>query len=239
MAESRARPLMTDVEKQQAGHAARDPPSRKWRIYHATCFFIGASFFLTASPMFYPVAYSRPGADFAAAWLWIVGSASFLVADLTEWWFLRKGHENGMENYTFLCSVIGSLLYLVGSCLFLPIWINFYWGSIIFIAGSAVIVVSQAAKLGHALVVDFFDDIPAAVTDSTTLFGAFWYLISSTCGVGATGFCSPQIVATMYTLGGLGFTMASVSMQYRYFFSTTMPKPTGPTSFGPLFSGSY
>lgn len=230
---------MTDIEKQQAGHAARDPPSRKWRIYHATCFFIGATFFLTASPMFYPVAYSRPYADYAAGWLWTIGSASFLVADLTEWRYLRKGHEGSIDDYNFFCSVIGSLLYFIGSGLFVPTSMNVYWGSLIFVAGSSVIVVSQAAKLGHTLFEELFADVPALVVDAATLFGAFWYLISSTCGLAATGFCAPNIVATMYTAGGFFFTLASVAMQYRYFLSPSMPEPTGPTSFAPFFSGAY
>lgn len=241
MLDAREKPFLTTAQKQAAGNAAKSPPSTRWRVYHATCFSIGAVFFLLASPMFFPQPYSLTIVDYLAGWLYTLGSASFLVADLTEWWYFRTGNEGNGDDINFFASVVGSMFYLAGSSLFIPTAYYPYWGNLIFVVGSAVIVISQAAKLvrGRLAAHDWLEDLPAVWVDATTLVGGFWYMIGSTCGIGATGFCAAATVATMYTLGGSFFVLAAAGMQYRYFQSPSMPKATGPTSFMPFVPAAF
>jgi hypothetical protein len=56
-----------------------------------------------------------------SAWLYTVGSATFLLADITEW--LHYIYSDCRFKYfaiNFFVSVSGSLLYLIGSACFIP-----------------------------------------------------------------------------------------------------------------------
>lgn len=226
---------MTGTQKQQSAKISKDTQSTNWHVRYAFCYCVGGFAFLGGSILFYPAIYVKLGADFAAAWLWTLGSAAFLVADLTEWVHVRGGDEGCGDTYNSLLSATGSTIYLVGSLLYVPTWINFYWGGLLYVVGSSVICISQTIRLLRAAIaVTLLADIPAAIADFLNLLGGFWFLISSTCSIGVRGFCDGNIVATMYTVGALCFTAASFAMQYRNFVAVASSKPVGRTPPGPL-----
>lgn len=108
--------------------------------------------------------------------LFTVGSASFLLADLNEWWLnnrvgcafdadYRSDYEDQVAKYfgsresvvgsylrmenglNFAFSATGSTLYLIGSILFIPSTNQIVMGTIVFIWGSLIIFLSQLWKV--------------------------------------------------------------------------------------------
>ncbi|KAG2427487.1 hypothetical protein HXX76_012420 [Chlamydomonas incerta] len=115
------------------------PDYRSWRIFHALSFFVGGSTFIAGT-----VCLFFPGYDTLSALLYIIGSLGFLAVDVQEF-FTFSGL---VLRANIAMSMTGSTLYVIGSAGFLPT--VFAWWSAVgiwgFIAGSAVIGVSQAIK---------------------------------------------------------------------------------------------
>lgn len=156
--------------------------------YQSLLFSVGSWGFLIASPLFFPALYSLHGAAIVAGWSYTVSSLCFLIADLTD------EHIN-------VASILGSASYTAGSALFIPAFYRLFWGSLLFVVGSALIVVARAPKL--------------ALVDLLIAVGGACYLVGSICGVGATGFCDLNILASLYTAGALSFWCASMISLYR------------------------
>lgn len=211
-------------------------PSYKWRAYHGVLFLIGAVGFLVASPLFFPKTYAHQGIPTLAGCLYTIGSFSFLLADLTEWQYMRAFGFGDSVN--FIGSSIGSFFYTIGSVLFIPAAYSAFWGDLLFVVGSSFIALSQAAKLLRSG--DIVKDTPAFVVDFATMIGGSCYLLGSSCGLGDrdTGYCTLNSIAVIYTCGGTSFCTASAAMLYRYFLSSSMSRPTRPTSFAPFFNFS-
>lgn len=150
---------------------------------HVWLFSIGAWGFLIASPLFFPVLYSLPGAAMVAGCMFTAGSVCFLIADLTD-------------NHLNFASIVASAAYAAGSALFIPTIFNLFWGSLLFVVGSGFVIISKTGSRDFA--------------SFLIMLGGAWYLVGSTCGVGATGFCDLNILAAMYTAGGLCFWAASI-----------------------------
>jgi hypothetical protein len=56
-----------------------------------------------------------------SGWLYTIGSATFLLADITEWLhYVYKDCRFMVFAINFFVSVSGSLLYLIGSACFIP-----------------------------------------------------------------------------------------------------------------------
>jgi hypothetical protein len=142
-------------------------------------------------------------------WLFTIGSAGFLIADLLEWWYFRVGcmfdseyfHPNrhipffsrAEVGLNFFFSAIGSALYLIGSIDFIPSFNAIVEGSWIFIFGSSVIFLSQLWKVIRTLKTDPTDvsdltmklsnacvDLPAFGVDVFAGLGGLAYCIGST-----------------------------------------------------------
>lgn len=240
MAGTKTRLQTTGTQRQQTAKILEAQQSTHWHLYHALCYCVGGFLFLGGSILFYPAIYDEPGADFAAACLWILGSAAFLVADLTEWEHVRVCDKRCGDTYNSLLSAFGSAVYVVGSSLYVPTWERFYWGGLLYVIGSGIICISQTIRLIRAaLAAALLADIPGAIADFLNLLGGFWFLISSTCSIGVTGFCKLNIVATMYTVGAFCFTAASFAMQYRYFLAAASSKTPDRTIPSPLSSGLH
>lgn len=154
-----------------------EPLSLLWRINHTIPYLIGGTTFLLGSYQYFPSV-----SDYVlGGWLFTIGSVGFLYADLNEWWKnnrvgcafdedyrddfeLHVGRyfdppssicgrfqraENGL-NFAF--SAFGSLLYLIGSIMFIPSMDAMVTGTIVFIPGSLVIFFSQTWKLYLSLI---------------------------------------------------------------------------------------
>ena len=114
--------------------------SMKWRLWHGLNFMNGGLTFLCGSYMYYPYELKAFRGDIIGAWLFTIGSATFLLADLTEWNHFKTGCCSGSEyegphsfwrtlkrmeiGLNFFASVIGSLLYLL-----IPLLVGnyFFW----------------------------------------------------------------------------------------------------------------
>jgi len=146
--------------------------SLTWRLVHSILYNIGGFTFLVGSICYFPK-YSN---YLLGGWLFTIGSAGFLMADLLEWYTnnrvgcfdnesLRKDFEEEVgvhmeskdscfgsyqraENgMNFFFSAFGSTLYLIGSILFIPSLDEIVLGTEVFIAGSIVIFLSQSWKI--------------------------------------------------------------------------------------------
>jgi len=234
--------------------------SRCWRLYHGINYMIGGITFLVGSLMYFPEVNGLE----TGGWLFTVGSAAFLLADLHEWWFNRvgccgdrgncvdgpdlraaavgQGQSPGACNgINFFWSVIGSALYLAGSIAFIPELDSLLAGQWLFIVGSAFIFTSQYAKIhrgGGALAV-WREDAAAFVVDAMAGVGGVFYFVGTILSLPAY---DPDDAATtryadLFTLGGLAFSLSGLALNYRYFCGATHPMPStnAQTSFGPLW----
>lgn len=128
--------------------------SRIWRLWHAVNYFIGGGTFLLGSFILYPFANEYMDTAEVSAWLYTIGSFTFLLADVTEWLhYTKSGCPFLTLSINFLLSAFGSLLYLVGSIMFIPVLDLAWLGAVLFVLGSAAVVLSQAWKLCRGLCV--------------------------------------------------------------------------------------
>jgi len=195
--------------------------------------------------------------------MFTIGSSGFLYADLNEWWlnnragcafdeeyreeferqvgshfgpsdslwgqYLRK--ENGLN---FALSCIGSLLYLIGSILFIPRLNAIVLGTQIFIYGSLVIFLAQAWKVYRQgchsetnlsvrefKLQNYEADLPALGVDACAGLGGLSYMIGSIYFLPEYDISDSVTVkaATLFTIGGVFFTLSGLFMIYRYFFT--------------------
>ncbi|CAF1190603.1 unnamed protein product [Adineta ricciae] len=145
------------------------PHSIIWRILHGTSFLFGGLLFICGSCMYFTdVIANNDRALEAGGWLYTVGSACFLLADIQDWLYYHIGFlfssskvndsqskpmfRNRLRrvaiNVNYFTSNVGSALYLVGSVFFLPKFADsILVGDGLFIAGSAVIYLSEGWKI--------------------------------------------------------------------------------------------
>jgi NADH:ubiquinone oxidoreductase subunit 2 (subunit N) len=138
----------------------------------------------------------------------------------------------------FLTSAIGSLLYLLGSIYFIPATNNIELGEILFIAGSAVIVLSQAWKCFRTCVTpperrvsdNINSDLMGFLVDVFAGLGGLLYLIGTVIFMKSKTIEDREYLAAviLFTLGGLAFLASGLFMQKRYFCG----KNTGYVPFG-------
>jgi hypothetical protein len=143
--------------------------------------------------------------------------------------------ENGL-NFAF--SALGSLLYLIGSILFIPDLGAIVAGTIVFIPGSLVIFFSQSWKLYRAgynsgaetkMVKDrtfsvsaWGHDWPAFGVDFFAGLGGFAYFIGSCLFLPGSG-AALVTAAGWFIVGGTSFTLSGLFMIYRYYFTLNYP----------------
>lgn len=235
------------------------PLTFEWRVQHSIGYLIGGTTFVIGSLAYFPwiANYSLGG------WMFTIGSIGFLYADLKEWWMNNKvgcafdndyledyekfiGHKYGpphtcwgvymrKENgLNFAFSSFGSLLYLVGSIMFIPRFDAVILGTYVFIDGSLVIFLSQSWKvIRQGMYSDsltdltqrsfafsnYCADLTALGVDAFAGLGGFAYMIGSIYFLPQNDVSDTITIAavTWFTVGGVCFTISGLFILYRYF----------------------
>lgn len=147
--------------------------------------------------------------------------------------FSGKYHraENGL-NFAF--SAFGSLLYLIGSVLFIPSLDQIVLGTEVFIPGSFVIFASQSWKIYRAAcsnsefpydksfnLNNLFQDLPGFGVDAAAGLGGLSYMIGSYLFLPENAVTDSQILraSLWFIIGGSLFTISGICIVYRYFFT--------------------
>ena len=141
------------------------------------------------------------------------GRRSLLKLSCGESWMRA---ENGVN---FAYSALGSLLYLIGSVMFIPELDSIVLGTWVFIFGSAIIFTSQAWKIYRCE--SFSDDVTAVNVDAFAGLGGLAYLVGSTQFLPAYDLndADTNAAAAWFTLGGSAFTLSGLAIVYRYFIA--------------------
>lgn len=237
------------------------PLSFRWRVVHNILYLIGGITFFIGSAMYFPTVseYEWGG------WLFTIGSASFLCADTAEWWMnnrvgcfmyskYRRSYEKDVSRYfagestlrgkwqraenglNFFMSMIGSLLYFIGSILYIPEVNGFVPGTIVYIIGSAFIYCSQSWKLYRSgctydnLVRRFSasnwkQDVPGFFVDLFAGLGGVGYFVGSILFLPEYDIsdAATWAAATWFLAGGAMYWASGMCMVYRYFFTLHYP----------------
>lgn len=152
-----------------------------WEGLNASTYIIGALCFVVGSVFFLPM-YQQYSA--AAAWLFIIGSAVYLVVvvhdfiELTIYYrrHKRRGRKTMLEFLTSTGYVIASVLFLVGSVCFLPSVFKEAWGAWCFIIGSALfafgaaISVTQITRAGTLIGLQLLNAVAICFVIGSVLF---------------------------------------------------------------------
>jgi hypothetical protein len=201
--------------------------SLRWRIWHAANYNVGGVGFLIGSVLLYPFLSKVNVLNVMSAWLYTIGSFTFVLADSTECMhYMYRDCRFFWFALNFAVNVIGSFIYYVGSACFLPQINQSDLGVDFFILGSSFIIVAQSWKLLRTFCQpgksfnEIYEEDPSGV----------WVDILA--GVGAMGYFSGSFFferstahpvmayygATLYTLGGCMFMISGIVMQKRYFW---------------------
>lgn len=248
----------------KAGQAYVQPLSLAWRVNHTIPYLIGGTTFLLGSYQYLPSISNY----LLGGWLFTIGSTGFLYADLHEWWKnnrvgcafdeeFREDFEAQLGPYfdppssicgrfqraenglNFALSAFGSLLYLIGSIMFIPDLDMTVLGTIIFIPGSAVIFVSQMIKLYRAgcaqpandksnkfqhrsfALSNLSGDLSGVGVDLCAGLGGFAYMVGSYLFLPSMAVTSDEITraAVWFLFGGAFFTLSGLFIVYRYYFT--------------------
>ena len=236
------------------------PLSFAWRVNHTIPYLTGGITFFIGS-----LAYLTSVSNYElGGWMFTIGSVGFLYADLTEWWKNNKvgcafdaefrddleersgkdfepastsiGQYQRAENgLNFAFSAFGSLLYLIGSIMYIPEVGAVVEGTIVFIPGSLVIFFSQMWKLYRAgchplpgverkcserffELKNLSEDLPAVGVDLNAGLGGFAYFIGSCLFLPGSGAAIDTAVG-WFVLGGTFFSLSGFFIIYRYFFT--------------------
>lgn len=234
----------TPADKPRPNFPSTVENSLPWRIWHGLNYMNGGTTFFLGSYMYYPYPLSHYSGEVVGAWLFTLGSLTFLLADLTEWNHFKLGcfHERSYSKpHTFLrtfkrleiglnffASVMGSLLYLLGSICFIPSTNLLNQGELLFLVGSAVIFFSQLWKCMRAFgneddlrlscnFQEVYEDLAGFMVDVFAGLGGFCYFIG-TYYFQYVVTDEDEIFATNWFMaGGTSFALSGISILYRYF----------------------
>ena len=187
-------------------------------------------------------------------WLFTIGSTGFLIADIWEWWYFRVGCMFDAEYYypdrhkpffarsavgiNFFFSAIGSLLYLLGSIDFIPMFNRIVEGTWIFIIGSSIIFLSQLWKVLRTLktnsrneydhklrLANAFDDKSGFGVDTCAGIGGLAYFIGSIMFLPYYNTTTQNEfnAASVFVTGGMFFLLSGIFLTYRYFCTLNYP----------------
>jgi hypothetical protein len=215
-----------------------------WRISHTIGYFTGGFTFFVGSLCYFPALTNYE----LGGWLFTIGSAGFLFADLFEWYTnnrvgcfdnakLRADFEaieggslppretdsgswqRKRNGVNFFFSACGSFLYLLGSIFFIPELNAIVLGSEVFIVGSAFIFLSQGWKLSRYP--NFHEDVPAVHVDAGAGIGGVFYFIGSIYFLPSLCVTDADVfrAAMLFTLGGLSFFYSACAIIFRYFIT--------------------
>jgi hypothetical protein len=197
-----------------------------WRIWHGLNYLNGGTTFLLGSVILFPSFTPLFDTALVSAWLYTLGSATFLLADITEWLhYTNKACSYLIFSINFIVSVMGSLLYLTGSICFIPAMNQLPLGELQFKVGSTLIYLSQGWKLwrslnqpGKSCQECYNEDISGFYVDLFAGLGGLMYFIGTFVLEKTTD--NPDLTslaALIYSFGGFFFFMSGVFMQKRYF----------------------
>ncbi len=95
--------------------------SNAWKLWQGFNYFLGGGTFLIGSLILFDSFSSRFDVPAVSGWLYSIGSATFTLADTTEWLFLTlPGRRFTFISFNFFLNVVASIMYLIGSIFFLP-----------------------------------------------------------------------------------------------------------------------
>ena len=224
---------------------------------------IGGVTFVIGSTMYFPHVYvNNSRALYIGGWMFVVGSFFFLLADLQEWWYYRVGcvfdgrYRAALEYYSealfvlpsntilgryeraevginSVVSIFGSLLYLVGSILFLPnLQDQLTVGEWLFIIGSAFIFTSQAWKVYRSgctnpsdrlnrlfRFANLFHDLPVLGADVFGGLGGLFYFIGTILFFPDLSSTDSELLRApiLFVCGGASFTLGGIFLNYHYY----------------------
>lgn len=124
--------------------------SATWKMWHGGNHMFGDICFVFGSFALFPFLSTFINTAAVSAWFYTIGSVNIFIAEITEWiHFTSLEYPYLWISINFFLSVIGSILYLIGSIVFLPMFAKIDLGNLLFIIGSAFIFVSQIWKLAR------------------------------------------------------------------------------------------
>ena len=220
-------PLLAD-DNLYTSHNTQVVNSVFWTTFQCYCFCFGGSAFLVGTLLnFYPESYFREW----AAILYTGGSLGFISVDVIDF-LTYKG--NNFNRGSIMFSMIGNVLYAIGSIAFFPTII--YMGSAVgvwsFIVGSVFIILSQLWKIyrigseeGSAFNFrKLFRDMDCAAqtcVELNTGIGACFFFYGTAFYL--RGHPSPHMHVEVLDIWGIGstcFLMGSLVLVYRNFSLT-------------------
>lgn len=221
--------------------------SMMWKLWHGTNYLLGGILFVLGSLCYYPFSSNYVSGEVLGGWLFTIGSLNFLLADLTEWDHYKFGCTSIYDfpnldkscfsylrraemGINFFISVIGSLLYLMGSIYFIPAMENILLGEYLFIYGSIIIFFSQFLKCYRSLITNEKDpsdknidirnitsDTKGFMVDIFAGFGGLFYTIGTYSFMEELTEDDLILSVHFFILGGVSFFISGVFMQLRYF----------------------
>lgn len=125
----------------------------------------------------------------------------------------------------FFINVTGSVLYLVGSIMFIPETKNFFFGVHLFIVGAFFVAFSQVWKLSRTIIQPnktilecIKDNTMTVILDLLAFFGAFFYFVGSFfCQDSINNNLNTTLGALMFVIGATCNCISSVMVFYLYF----------------------
>lgn len=187
-------------------------------MFGGICLIGGSSMYFPKVIQMFPLAHTIGG------WLLSIGSSFLLIADIQEWFMKRKSRRNEYKlvkkkkcsRWTMemsLVSACGSANYVLGSILLIPVFEKYVLvGNYLILIGSSIIFVSSIIKI--------FRNLSTLFVEIFSCFGALGYF-------SGVILLSPYFVINTYQLnlsamlcvsGGFCFLIASLFLQYSYFF---------------------
>lgn len=266
----------TEIENYMSDRKYPDPLSFSWRIIHSIAYFLGGITFLVGSYQYFPFinnyviggwlfAIGSAGFFCADATEWWINNRvgcfmyenyarSYEAAIEVEADFEDKdtclGKYQRMENgINFFMSMLGSLLYFIGSIMFIPSLNSISLGTKIFVLGSAVAVIAQSWKIFRAAFnrkrkrnsedpadknqnnfrpascMNWCNDTPGFVIDLLAGLGGFGYFVGSIYFLPRFDLTDEDtvIAASWFTAAGACYVISGLITAYRYFFTLNYP----------------
>lgn len=161
--------------------------SSTWKSWHGGNHMFGDICFVFGSFALFPFLSPYINTAAVSAWFYTIGSVNIFAAEVTEWLFFTvAGCPYLWISLNFFVSVIGSIMYLIGAILFLPMFAKIDPGNLLFIIGSACIFLSQTWKLartfseeGKSLRECYEQDVCIVYMDVFSGLGGLMYLIGT------------------------------------------------------------
>lgn len=239
--------LINDKSSVRYEHSNTKDNSLHWRLWHSINYMIGGITFYMGSYCYFSYINSVYLDSFViGGWLYTIGSLGFLLADITEWNHFKYGctcdvnyqGEQTLWNtflraevgINFFLSVLGSLMYLIGSIFFIPSLDMLPQGEFFFIYGSLIIFFSQLWKILRPHIINGFkienvtEDFSGFLVDLCAGLGGFCYFYGTVIFRYMENEFDQNMASHLFVTGGSFFTLSGLAMQYRYYLEPNNKK---------------